>query len=86
MSDTAVTSALDKASEIAKLNGPDDWIEWNRKLRGHLGMVDLWATLTGDAPEPATETPEHRYIMEEPSAKTCFTPLAYKWSLSTILD
>ncbi|MCJ1470015.1 hypothetical protein MMC07_008660, partial [Pseudocyphellaria aurata] len=58
MSDSAVTIALNKASEITKLNGLDDWMEWNRKLRGHLGMVDLWATLTGDVPQPTSETPE----------------------------
>ncbi|MCJ1469247.1 hypothetical protein MMC07_007880 [Pseudocyphellaria aurata] len=38
MSDSTVTIVLNRASEMAKLNKPDDWMEWNRKLRGHLGM------------------------------------------------
>ncbi|MCJ1270664.1 hypothetical protein MMC22_010561 [Lobaria immixta] len=59
MSDSSITSALNKASEIKKLNGPDDWVEWNRKLRGHLGMVSLWKILTGETPAPVTETAEH---------------------------
>ncbi|MCJ1428807.1 hypothetical protein MMC29_006718 [Sticta canariensis] len=59
MSDTLVTSSLNKAAKIKKLNGPDDWVEWNRRLRGHLGMVDLWTTLTGTATIPAEGTPQH---------------------------
>ncbi|MCJ1271778.1 hypothetical protein MMC22_011683 [Lobaria immixta] len=59
MSDSSITSALNKASEIKKLNGPDDWVEWNRKLRGHLGMVGLWKILTGETPALVTETAEH---------------------------
>ena len=59
MSDTSVTSSLNEAAKIKKLNGPDDWVEWNRKLRGHLGMVDLWTTLTGTATVPPAGTPQH---------------------------
>ena len=59
MSDSSITSALNKASKIKKLNGPDDWVEWNQKLRGHLGMVGLWKILTGETPAPVTETAEH---------------------------
>lgn len=60
MSDSSITSALNKASDIKKLNGPEDWVEWNRHLKGHLGMVDLWEVLTGDQPEPAViGTAEH---------------------------
>ena len=59
MSDTSVTSALNEAAKIKKLNGPDDWVEWNRKLRGHLGMVDLWTTLTGTITVPTEGTSQH---------------------------
>lgn len=59
MSDSAVASALNKATEITKLNSPSDWVEWNRRLRGHLGMVGLWKTLTDETPAPATGTPEY---------------------------
>lgn len=60
MSDSSVTSILYMASVITKLNGPDDWLEWNRELRGHLGMVDLWATLIGEVPAPAKETTDYQ--------------------------
>lgn len=50
MSESSITSALNKASDIKKLNGPDDWVVWNRSLRGHLGMVGLWKTLTSELP------------------------------------
>ena len=59
MSDSAVASALNKATEITKLNSPSDWVEWNRRLRGHLSMVSLWKTLTGERSAPATGTPEY---------------------------
>ena len=56
---TTVTSSLSDASKIKKLNGPDDWVEWNRNLEGHLGMVDLWDILTGQVPAPAKGIQEH---------------------------
>lgn len=59
MSDSSITSALNEAAKIKKLNGPDDWVEWNRKLRGHLEMVSLWEVLTGERPAPAADTAEH---------------------------
>lgn len=59
MSDSSITSALNEAAKIKKLNGPDDWVKWNRKLRGHLGMISLWKVLTGERPAPATNTTEH---------------------------
>lgn len=59
MSDSVIASALNKATEIIKLNGPNNWVEWNRRLRGHLGVVGLWKTLTGETPAPATGTPEY---------------------------
>lgn len=59
MPDSAVASALNKVTEITKLNSPSDWVEWNRRLRGHLGMVGLWKTLTGETPAPATGTPDY---------------------------
>ena len=55
----AMASSLLNASKIKKLNGPDDWVEWNRNLEGHLGMVDLWEILTVEVPAPAESTPEH---------------------------
>ena len=58
-SDLATTSALNKALEITKLSGQDDWIEWNWKLKGHFGMVDFWTTFIGDVPKLTTETPKH---------------------------
>lgn len=48
-----ITSAFSEASKIKALNGPEDWVEWNRKLNAHLGMADLCSTLTGDGPEPS---------------------------------
>lgn len=59
MSESSITSALNKASDIKKLNGPDDWVVWNRSLRGHLGMVGLWKTLTSELPAPVTRSAEH---------------------------
>lgn len=59
MSDSSVTYALKTLSKIKKLNGPDDWEEWNRKLKGHLGLVDLWKVLTGERPAPVIGTAEH---------------------------
>lgn len=47
MWDSSVTYALQAVSEIKKLNGPEDWEKWNRKLKGH-GLVDLWEILTGE--------------------------------------
>ncbi|MCJ1427119.1 hypothetical protein MMC29_005022 [Sticta canariensis] len=55
---SSMASSLSDASKIKKLNGPDDWVEWNRNL-GHLGMVDLWEILTGEVPAPAEGTLEH---------------------------
>jgi hypothetical protein len=42
-----ISSSLSEASDISKLNGPDDWVVWNRTLKGHLSMIDLWDILTG---------------------------------------
>lgn len=54
MAETTVMSSLNEASKIPKLNGPDDWVPWNRKLKGHLGMVNMYKMLTGEDPEPVT--------------------------------
>lgn len=59
MTDPTVISVLIETSKIKQLNGPDDWVEWNRSLKGHLGIVDLWTTLTGDVPAPVPGTPQH---------------------------
>ncbi|MCJ1429180.1 hypothetical protein MMC29_007093 [Sticta canariensis] len=59
MAASSMASSLSDASKIKKLNGADDWVEWNRNLEGHLGMVDLWEILTGEVPAPAEGTPEH---------------------------
>ncbi len=37
-----VTNALAQAAQIKpQLNGPDDWVEWNRKLNGTLAIANL---------------------------------------------
>lgn len=59
MSDSSITSPLNEALEISKLNGPDDWVEWNQKSRGHLCMVGIWRILTGDSTDPVTGSAEH---------------------------
>ncbi|MCJ1427239.1 hypothetical protein MMC29_005142, partial [Sticta canariensis] len=56
---SSIASSLSDASKIKKLNGPDDWVEWNRNLEEHLGMVDLWEILTGEVSASAEGTPEH---------------------------
>ncbi|MCJ1425489.1 hypothetical protein MMC29_003389, partial [Sticta canariensis] len=56
---SSMASSLSDASKIKKLNGPDYWVEWNRNLEGHLGMVDLWEILTGEVPAPTKGTSEH---------------------------
>ena len=49
-----VTNALTQAAQIKpQLNGPDDWVEWNRKLNGTLAIANLWKVLTGDKAQPA---------------------------------
>lgn len=49
-----VTNALTQAAQIKpQLNGPDDWVEWNRKLNGTLAIANLWKVLTGDKAPPA---------------------------------
>lgn len=49
-----ITNALTQAAQIKpQLNGPDDWVEWNRKLNGTLAIANLWKVLTGDKAQPA---------------------------------
>ena len=52
-------SSLSNTSKIRKLNGPNDWVGWNRNLERHLGKVDSWQILIGELPAPAEGTPEH---------------------------
>lgn len=59
MSDSSVRSALNKVSNITRLKGTDDWVEWNRNLRGHLGMLGLWRTHIGESPALVTELGEN---------------------------
>lgn len=60
MSEPTVMSSLNEASKIPKLNGPDDWVLWNQKLKGHLGMVNMYKVLTGEDPAPAVEDSTYR--------------------------
>ena len=53
-------SSLNEASKIPKLNCPDDWVRWNRKLKGHLGMVNMYKTLTGEDAAPTAEEGTYR--------------------------
>lgn len=59
MSGSSITSPFSKASKIKKLNGPEGWVDWSRALNGHLGIIDLWTTLTGEEPVPLIGSAEH---------------------------
>ena len=48
----SISHALTKATEIKPLNRPEDWVDWNRKLRGTLGLVGLWKVFTGESAKP----------------------------------
>lgn len=38
---------MSRAAQIKpQLDGPDDWVEWNRKLNGTLAIANLWKVLT----------------------------------------
>ena len=60
MSDRTIMSSLHEASKIPKLNNPEDWVSWNRKLKGHLGMVNMYKTLTGEDAAPTAEEDTYR--------------------------
>ena len=45
----SISYALTKATEIKPLNGPEDLVDWNRKLRGTLGLAGLWKVLIGES-------------------------------------
>lgn len=36
-SKSSIMISLNESSKLSRLNGSDDWVEWNRKLKGHLG-------------------------------------------------
>ena len=49
-----VINALTQATQIKpQLNGPDDWVEWNRKLNSTLAIANLWKVLIRDKDPPA---------------------------------
>ncbi|MCJ1470081.1 hypothetical protein MMC07_008726 [Pseudocyphellaria aurata] len=54
MAEPTVMSSLNEVSKIPKLNGPDDWAVWDRKLKVHLGMVDMYKVLTVEDPTPSS--------------------------------
>lgn len=47
-----------------QLNGPDYWMEWNRKLNGTLAIANLWKVLTGER-SPLAETYKSFAIWED---------------------
>ena len=67
--DMSVSHALTKATEIKPLNGPEDWVEWNRKLRGTLGLAGLWKVLTGESAKPTDQDTDKLAIWEENQEK-----------------
>ena len=56
------SSTLNEAAKIKPLQGRDDWIEWDEKLQGQLGMIDLYVILTDPThrPSPEDNPKEHR--------------------------
>ena len=41
----SIFHTLTKALKIKALNGLEDWVDWNRKLQGTLGLARLWKVL-----------------------------------------
>lgn len=48
----SISHALTKAIEIKPLNGPEDLIEWKKKLRDIHGLARLWKVLTRESAKP----------------------------------
>ena len=55
------SSTLAEAACIKPLNGRDDWTEWDKKLQGQLGMIDLYAILTDATHERNATTSPKEY-------------------------
>ncbi|MCJ1263342.1 hypothetical protein MMC22_003212 [Lobaria immixta] len=55
------SSTLTEAAHIKPLNGRDDWTEWDEKLQGQLGMIDLYVILTNASHEPNATTSPKEY-------------------------
>ena len=55
------SSTLAEAARIKPLNRRDDWTEWDKKLQGQLGMIDLYVILTDASHEPNAITSPKEY-------------------------
>jgi DNA-directed RNA polymerase beta' subunit len=55
----SIISVLVKAREIASLNESADWLEWNRKLKNYLDVIDLWKILTNESLDSSSNTDKH---------------------------
>ena len=65
----SISHALTKATEIKPLNGPEDWVDWNRKLRGTLGLAGLWKVLTGESAKPTDQDTDKLATWEDNQEK-----------------
>ena len=63
--DMFVSHALTKATEIEPLNGLEDWIEWNKKLWGTLGLAGLWKVLAKEFTKSTNQDTNKLAIWEE---------------------
>lgn len=61
----SVSHTLAKETEIKPLNGPEDWIEWNRKLKDTFGLAGLWKVLTGESAKPTDQDIDKLATWEE---------------------
>ena len=60
-----VSNALPQAAQIkSQLNGPDNWVEWNRNLNSILAIANLWKVLTVDK-SPSSDADDETYIICE---------------------
>ena len=70
---------------IAKLNGPDELIEWNQKWRGHPEIVDEYRNAHWRY-ACAIKMDSVAYSVGEPLRQTCVSPTVDYWPLSTHVD
>lgn len=48
----SISYALTNAMEIKLLNELENWVDWNKKLQGILGLAGLWKILTEEFAKP----------------------------------
>ena len=51
------------------LNGPEDWVEWNRMLRGTLEIAGLWRVLIGESAKQTDQDIDKLATWEENQEK-----------------